>query len=161
MGPATMNDAPATSPATAAPPGGLKPVVGVGVVVLRPGQDGLEVLLIRRGKPPRQGDWSIPGGKQEWGETLHEAARREILEETGVIIGELRLIDVVDGLMREADGTLSRHLTLVDYRAEWVDGTPRAGDDALDARWVRVQDLPAYKLWSETTRIILAGAAMD
>lgn len=142
-------------------PASQKPIVGVGVVVLRPGAAGHEVLLIRRGRPPRQGDWSIPGGKQEWGETLHEAAHREIMEETGVTIAGLKLIDVVDGLMRDAGGALERHLTLVDYRADWTDGELRPGDDATDARWVPLADLPAYKLWSETIRIILAGAALE
>jgi len=70
------------------------------------------------------------------------------------------LIDVVDGLMRDAGGALARHLTLVDYRADWTGGELRPGDDAMDARWVALADLPTYKLWSETTRIILAGAAM-
>ena len=153
LGTATMNG---TTPDI-----GLKPIVGVGVVVLKPGDAGPLVLLIRRGRPPKQGDWSIPGGKQEWGETLHQAAHREIMEETGVRIANLKLIDVVDGLMRDPAGALERHLTLVDYRADWVDGEPQAGDDALDAKWVPVSDLAAYKLWSETTRIILAGASMS
>jgi 8-oxo-dGTP diphosphatase len=142
-------------------PSDQKPIVGVGVVVLRRGADGPEVLLIRRGRPPRMGDWSIPGGKQEWGETLHEAAHREIMEETGVKIANLKLIDVVDGLMHGAGGALERHLTLVDYRADWTSGDVRHGDDATDARWVPLAELPTYKLWSETTRIILAGAAME
>ena len=146
-----MNDTPAPH---------QKPIVGVGVVVFRAGNGGTEVLLIRRGRPPRQGEWSMPGGKQEWGETLHEAAHREIMEETGVTIANLKLVDVVDGLMREPDGTLSRHLTLIDYRADWVAGEPRAGDDAQDARWVPLAELPSYKLWSETTRVILAAAAL-
>jgi len=138
-----------------------RPVVGVGVVIFRSGQNGLEVLLIRRGRPPRQGQWSIPGGKQEWGETLREAAAREVMEETGLTISGLKLIDVADGLMRDDKGDLSHHLSLIDYRADWVNGEPVAGDDAADARWVPVSDLDAYSLWSETTRIILAGAAMD
>jgi 8-oxo-dGTP diphosphatase len=142
-------------------PSDQKPIVGVGVVVFRAGAAGREVLLIRRGRPPRQGEWSIPGGKQEWGETLHEAAHREIMEEAGVTIGDLKLIDVVDGLMRGTGGALERHLTLVDYRADWTGGDLRPGDDAMDARWVALGDLPTYKLWSETTRIILAGAAME
>jgi ADP-ribose pyrophosphatase YjhB (NUDIX family) len=148
-----MND---TSPSS-----DQKPIIGVGVVVLRKGPHGPEVLLIQRGKPPRQGEWSMPGGKQEWGETLHEAAHREIMEETGVRIANLKLIDVVDGLMRDAGGVLNRHLTLIDYRADWVSGEPRAGDDAQDARWVPLADLSNYRLWSETTRVILAGATMD
>lgn len=138
-----------------------KPTVGVGVVVFRAGQTGLEVLLIKRGKPPRQGEWSMPGGKQEWGETLHQAAHREVLEETGVTITDLKLVDVVDGLFRESGGSVTNHLTLVDYRAVWVSGEARAGDDATEARWVPVSDLGPYKLWSETTRVILAGAAIE
>ena len=141
-------------------PPARKPIVGVGVVVLRAGRNGLEVLLIKRGKPPYQGDWSMPGGKQEWGETLHQAAHREVLEETGVTITDLKLIDVVDGMFREPGGAITSHLTLVDYRAVWVDGELRAGDDATEARWVPVADLGPYKLWSETARVIGAGAAM-
>lgn len=137
------------------------PVVGVGVVVLRTGTAGLEVLLIRRGRPPRQGEWSMPGGKQEWGETLHQTAHREVLEETGVAIADLKLIDVVDGLFRSTEGTIDSHLTLVDYRANWVSDHPCAGDDAAEARWVPISDLAPYKLWSETARVIRAAAAMS
>jgi len=137
-----------------------KPVVGVGVVVLRDGAAGREVLLIRRGRAPRAGEWSIPGGKQEWGETVRETAHREIMEETGVTISDLKLIDVVDGLMRDAKGALDRHLTLVDFRAVWTGGAVRAGDDATEARWVLLKDLDHYTLWSETLRVIRAGADM-
>lgn len=138
-----------------------RPVVGVGVVVLRTGGAGLEVLLIRRGQPPRAGEWSIPGGKQEWGETVQEAARREVMEETGVEIANLKLIDVVDAIIRAQHGVVARHLTLVDYRADWVSGEPVAGDDASDARWVPLAEAPTYIIWTETTRIIQAGAAME
>ncbi len=136
-----------------------KPVVGVGVVIFRPGETGQDVLLIRRARPPRLGEWSIPGGKQEWGETLQETAHREVREETGVTIAGLRLIDVVDSIFRE-NGVIARHLSLIDYRADWVSGEPVAGDDAGEARWVPVADIGSYGLWSETIRIILAGAAL-
>jgi len=135
-----------------------RPVVGVGVVVLR--NNATEVLLIKRGQPPRAGEWSIPGGKQEWGETVQEAARREVMEETGVEIAGLKLIDVVDAVIRAQHGVVSRHLTLVDYRAEWVSGEARPGDDATDARWVPVAEAASYITWTETTRVILAGVAM-
>ncbi len=137
-----------------------KPIVGVGVVVLRAGGSGPEALLIQRGRPPRQGEWSIPGGRQEWGETLHEAAHRELKEETGITARDLRLIDVVDGLMREPDGSLGRHLTLIDYRGIWNGGEPCAGDDACDAKWVPVSELARYNMWSETVRIIRAAVEM-
>ena len=152
-----MNNAPEeTSPPK--PP--LRPTVGVGVVILRGGQHGPEVMLILRARPPRQGEWSIPGGKQEWGETLHDAAHREVHEETGVKIAGLKLIDAVDGFIHDDKGALVRHLTLIDYRADWVSGEPRAGDDAADVRWVPIADLARYDLWRETTRVILAAIAL-
>ena len=136
-----------------------KPSIGVGAVVLRTSPEGVEVLLIRRGKAPRAGEWSIPGGRQEWGETVREAAVREIMEETGVTVSGLRLVDVVDGIYR-VDGAVTGHWTLVDFRADWAGGTPRAGDDAIDAKWVLVSDLGRYGVWSETQRIIAAAMAL-
>jgi 8-oxo-dGTP diphosphatase len=138
-----------------------RPVVGVGVAVFRRVVSGLEVLLILRGKPPRQGQWSIPGGRQEWGETLKQAALREVQEETSIVITDLCLIDVVDGLMHDDNNALSHHLSLIDYRAIWVSGEPCAGDDADEVRWVPLSEIGLYNMWPETTRIILAGADMD
>jgi ADP-ribose pyrophosphatase YjhB (NUDIX family) len=136
---------------------GQKPTVGVGVVVLK----GDQVLLIRRGQPPRQGEWSIPGGTQELGETVRETAVREIMEETGLAIAHLRLIDVVDAFGKHPDGNLRTQWTLVDFRADWIAGEPRAGGDAAEAKWVSITEIEAYNLWSETVRIIRAGAAMS
>ncbi len=137
-----------------------KPAIGVGAVVLRTTSAGVEVLLIRRGKPPRQGEWSIPGGRQEWGETVRETAVREIAEETGVRVANLRLLDVVDGISR-ANDAVTGHWTLVDFRADWTGGDPRPGDDADDAKWVAAADLQSYGLWAETQRIIAAAIALD
>jgi len=136
--------------------GAGRPVVGVGVAVLRGG----DVLLVRRGRPPRRNEWSIPGGKQEFGETVREAACREIREETGVEIALLGLVDVVDGIRRDETGAAVSHYTLVDFAAEWVSGEPVAGDDAAEARWAPLERLGEYRLWSETRRIIAAAAAM-
>ncbi|MGE3334087.1 MAG: NUDIX hydrolase [Rhodospirillaceae bacterium] len=137
-----------------------RPSVGIGTVVLKRTGAGPEVLLIRRGKPPRMGEWSIPGGRQEWGETIRETAVREVQEETGITAINLRLIDVVDGITRSA-GAVTGHWTLVDFRADWGGGEPQAGDDATDAKWVPVSALPTYGLWSETQRIIDAALALD
>ena len=136
--------------------GAERPVVGVGVVVLR----GNDVLLVRRGAPPRRDRWSIPGGKQERGETVRDAAHREIREETGVEIALIGLVDVVDGISRDETGAAISHYTLIDFAAEWVSGEPVAGDDAAEARWTSMEELDGYRLWSETRRIIAAAAAM-
>ena len=136
--------------------GADRPVVGVGVVVLR----GSDVLLIRRAEPPRKDRWSIPGGKQERGETVRDAAHREIREETGVEIALIGLVDVVDGISRDETGAAISHYTLIDFAAEWVSGEPVAGDDAAEARWTSLENLDDYRLWSETRRIIAAAVAM-
>lgn len=144
-----------------APSGDQKrPAVGVGTVVLKQTPQGLEVLLIRRGRAPWAGEWSIPGGRQEWGESVRETAIREVREETAVEITNLSLLDVVDGITHGADGHVDKHWTLVDFRADWVSGDLRPGDDAADAKWVSVTDLDHYRLWGETRRIIAAALAV-
>jgi len=126
------------------------PVPAVGVVCLREGS----VLLIRRGKPPRLGEWSLPGGRIEQGERAVDAALRELKEETGVTARITGLLDVVDGIFPEAD----RHYVLIDYAAEWLSGEPVAGDDALEARFVPLDQVEALIDWSETRRIIALAA---
>ena len=122
------------------------PVPAVGVVCIR----GDEVLLIRRGTPPRLGEWSLPGGRIEPGERAIDAALRELREETGVEADIVGLIDVVDGFFPEA----GKHYVLIDYVAIWRSGEPVAGDDALEARFCSRPDADALIDWSETRRII-------
>lgn len=133
-----------------------RPIVGVGVVVLR----GDEVLLIQRGKPPRLGQWSLPGGMQEIGETVREAGRREVMEEAGVEIDFIGLIDVIDSIRRDGDDGVEFHYTLVDLAAEWLGGEPRAGGDAMGVRWVGLSEVDGLGLWSETVRVIREAAEM-
>ena len=127
------------------------PVPAVGIVCLRDD----EVLLIRRGTPPRQGEWSLPGGRIEPGERAVDAALRELREETGVEAEITGLIDVVDGLFPEA----GRHYVLIDYAARWVSGEPAAGDDAIEARFVALDRVEELIDWSETLRVIRMAAA--
>ena len=131
----------------------LAPVPCVGVVCLR----GDEVLLIRRGRPPRQGEWSLPGGRIEAGERAMDAALRELREETGVEAEIIGLIDVVDGLFPEA----GRHYVLIDYAARWLSGEPVAGDDALEAVFHPIDAVGEIVGWEETRRVIEAAAVME
>jgi 8-oxo-dGTP diphosphatase len=129
----------------------------VGVVCLR----GAEVLLIRRGTPPRLGEWSLPGGRIEWGEPAAAAALRELREETGVEAQLIGLIDVVDGLFTSrSSGETTRHYVLVDYAARWVSGEPVAGDDASEACFHPLSAIDGLGLWDETVRVIRAGARL-
>lgn len=117
-------------------------------------------LLVRRGKEPNRGQWSIPGGAQHLGETVHEAAEREVREETGLTIRVLGLIDVVDGIRRNAEGSISWHYTLVDLAAEWLEGEACAGDDAEAVGWFTLEDLPGLELWRETERVIRQSVSL-
>jgi len=127
-----------------------RPFVGIGVVVLRPG----EVLLVRRGKAPNIGSWTLPGGAQDVGETAEAAARRELLEETGVTVGDLHLAANVDAITRDPDGRVRYHYTILDFAAHWTAGEARGDSDAAEARWVRFDDVESYHLWSEAYRVI-------
>jgi len=127
-----------------------RPIVGIGVVVLR----GDTVLLVRRGKPPNVGSWTLPGGAQEIGETAETAARRELLEETGIEVGPLRFAAVVDSIRRDADGRVQYHYTIVDFCARWAAGEPRAASDVTEAVWAPLDALDEFALWSEAHRVI-------
>ena len=130
------------------------PVPAVGVVCVR----GREVLLIRRGQPPRKDEWSLPGGRIEWGERTADAALRELHEETGVQAELVGLIEVVDGLFASrGGGDIWAHYVLVDYAARWTGLEPRAGDDVTEARFFAPQELPALGLWDAAHRAIAAA----
>ncbi|MFZ1989033.1 MAG: NUDIX hydrolase [Alphaproteobacteria bacterium] len=128
-----------------------RPVIGCAAVVWR----GPEVLLIRRGRPPLKGQWSIPGGHQKWGETVRECALRELKEETGLDAEILGLIDVVDAIYRD-DGK-DYHFTFIDFAARMTGGEVKAGDDAGEARWHAGDSLDSLGIWSETLRVIRAA----
>jgi 8-oxo-dGTP diphosphatase len=133
-----------------------QPVPAVGVVVLR----GEDVLLVRRGTPPRLGQWSLPGGRIEWGETAEAAALRELKEETGVEAELLGLIEVVDALFTSrTSGETTRHYVLIDFAARWISGEPVAGDDAVEARFVHHTEVAGLVEWAETVRIVEAARA--
>lgn len=124
--------------------------VGVGAVVFR----GEDVLVVRRGKQPFEGQWSIPGGALEHGESLMDAARREVREETGVEIDIIALLDVFE-ILAAAEGG---HLVIIDYVAQWTRGEPRAGDDATEAEFVDIKTAVARLSWDKTRQAIRRAA---
>lgn len=136
-----------------------RPIVGVGIVLLKlpdasaPGA----VLLVRRGKPPALGQWSLPGGAQELGETAEHAARRELAEETGLVPGPLLLAANVDSIHRDADGRVQYHYTILDFAGLWQGGEPIAGTDVTNAVFAPLDSLERYALWSEAHRVIDAA----
>ncbi len=113
------------------------------------------VLLIRRGKAPRIGEWSLPGGSQNIGETVRETARREVREETAIEIGPPRFLEVVDAIIPDESGRVKYHYTLVDFWAEWKSGEITAGDDATHVEWIPLKALDSTPLWETTRRVIL------
>jgi ADP-ribose pyrophosphatase YjhB (NUDIX family) len=127
-----------------------RPLVGIGIAVLRPGA----ALLVRRGRPPNLGAWSLPGGAQELGETAEEAARRELLEETGLAVGPLVLAANVDSIHRDPDGRVQFHYTILDFAARWEGGKAVAGGDVSAVAWAEFDRFDDYALWSEARRVI-------
>ncbi len=128
----------------------VRPIVGIGVVLLKPGA----VLLVRRAKPPNAGSWSLPGGAQELGEPAEQAARRELLEETGLEAGTMVLAANVDSIHRDAAGRIQFHYTILDFAAAWRSGEPVAGGDVSEARFAPFDQLADYALWEEAHRVI-------
>lgn len=134
------------------------PIAAAGIVCFR----GEDVLLVRRGKPPFEGAWSLPGGRIEWGERARDAALRELMEETGCAAEIVGLVDVVDAVLSRASAPDAPwgHYLLIDYAARWSAGEPRPGDDAREARFFAPPRLAELGLWSETLRVVEAARAM-
>jgi len=128
--------------------------IGVGAVVFR----GEEVLLVKRGKPPFEGHWSIPGGGLEFGERLEAAATREVMEETGIEVKIGALIGVFEAMPDDV-GQLT-HTVMVDYCAEWSAGEPIAADDAADAAFFSFDEARKRLSWDETRRAVAMAIDM-
>jgi ADP-ribose pyrophosphatase len=126
------------------------PRVGVGAVVFQDDR----ILMIKRGKSPSKGMWSIPGGRLELGETLQEAAEREVFEETGLTVKAGTPLFVFDMVARDDDGRVKYHYVIVDLAAEFIHGEVKAGDDADDARWVLFEELESLGVSEKTIRLL-------
>jgi len=126
------------------------PRVAVGAVVFKDER----VLLVRRGQPPSEDLWAIPGGSVEIGETLQEAAEREILEETGITVRAGEPVYTFDVIDRDSAGKIRFHYVIVDLAADYVTGEPKAGDDAAEARWVTAQEIDTLPVSPPTLKLL-------
>ncbi|HZU30461.1 MAG TPA: NUDIX hydrolase [Candidatus Angelobacter sp.] len=119
-----------------------RPIVGVGAVIIDEGR----VLLVKRGSPPLLGEWSLPGGVVELGETLRAAAEREAQEETGLLVKAGEVLEVFDRIIPGRNNAPQYHYVLIDFLCAVLGGELRAGGDAADARWVKESELVEFKL---------------
>jgi mutator protein MutT len=133
-----------------------RPVVGVGAIVV----DGSCVLLVKRAHEPLKGEWSLPGGAVEVGETLADAVTREVREETGLDVRVGSLVEVLERVHREADGRVEFHYVLADYVCMPIGGTLTPASDAADARWVSFDEMSAYGVSATTVAVIAKALAM-
>jgi 8-oxo-dGTP diphosphatase len=134
-----------------------RPMVGVGGVVISQGR----ALLVRRGSAPLQGQWSIPGGMLEVGETIVAGVRRELAEETGIEVRVGELIEVFERITPDASGKTQYHFVVLDYLCEILSGEARAASDVVDVAWATPTELASYSISETATRVILKAFEME
>jgi ADP-ribose pyrophosphatase YjhB (NUDIX family) len=131
------------------------PLVGVGAVIVKESR----VLLIQRGTPPLLGEWSLPGGVLECGETLREAVAREVREETGLAVEPGEMLGVYERVIRDDEGRVRYHYVLIDFLCRAAGGDLKAGSDAADVRWFTLDELPALNLAYDANDVVRKGLA--
>jgi len=130
-----------------------RPLLGVGAVIVRNEQ----VLVVRRANPPLKGEWSIPGGLVETGETTREALVREIREETGLTVEPVEFIEVFERILHDADSRVQYHFVVIDYLCRIISGESCPGSDVSEMRWATFDDLQILGITPETRGVIRKG----
>jgi 8-oxo-dGTP diphosphatase len=128
-----------------------RPVLGIGALIFNGAR---QILLVERGREPLKGMWSLPGGVLETGETLIEGIIREVLEETGLVIEPVQVVEIFERIMRDDQGKPEYHYVLIDYICTVAGGELAAADDVSDVRWVSKQDLSSIRLTEGTLGVI-------
>jgi ADP-ribose pyrophosphatase YjhB (NUDIX family) len=126
------------------------PLVGVGALIFDRGR----ILMAQRGKEPLKGWWTLPGGALESGELLDHAVRREVLEETGLVIEPVRVFEIFERIIRDAVGVAEYHYVLIDYLCRVTGGEARAGDDVCNVAWMRLEELKDIQITEGTLGVI-------
>lgn len=132
-----------------------RPVVGVGAVIVREGK----ALIVRRAHEPRKGEWSLPGGMLDLGESLEDAVRREVKEETGLDVELGPIIETFDRVHRDADGRIRYHFVIIDYVCWPLGGQASAGSDAEAIAWVAADEIDGYKVNEHAAAVLRRGLA--
>jgi ADP-ribose pyrophosphatase YjhB (NUDIX family) len=130
--------------------------VAVGVLLL----DGDQLLLVKRGRPPAQGKWTVPGGGVELGETLAEAAARELREETGLSARLGPVVEILERVVHDAAGSVEYHYVILDFLGTDPRGVPAPGSDVSEVRWVKVADLSQYQTTDSLEPVIARALEM-
>ncbi len=130
-----------------------RPLIGVGAVIVAENR----VVVVRRGHEPLKGEWSIPGGVLEIGETLRAGAAREALEETGLVVEPGEVLEVLDRIVRDQQGRVQFHYVLIDFLCRPRGGELRAGGDAEEARWISAGELEAFAIADSAAAVLRKG----
>src|SRR4051812_37578770 len=134
-----------------------RPIVGVGAVIIHDGR----ALIVQRAGEPRKGEWTVPGGVLEVGETLRSGVEREVLEETGLVVKAGPVVDVYENIWPDASGKTQFHYVLVDFLCELIAGDLRCATDASAARWITLEELDGMELIGKTAEAIRKGFEMN
>jgi len=139
-----------------------RPIVAVGAAVCRDER----VLIVQRGKPPSKGVWTVPGGAVDLGETMRQAAAREVMEETGIQIKVGEVIGILDNIIRDRNGCpagptdIRYHYAIIDFAAQYVSGELTPSDELMDAAWVSPAELDAYHVPAKAQEVLLKALAL-
>jgi 8-oxo-dGTP diphosphatase len=136
-----------------------RPLLGVGAIIIR--EEDNRVLLVRRAHPPLEGEWSIPGGLVEAGETTKQAIIREVGEETGLEVEPVKLVEVCERILRDQDGEVEYHFVLIDYMCRIVSGETHADSDVSEVRWAGLEELESLGVAHETCAVIRKAVRTD
>jgi ADP-ribose pyrophosphatase YjhB (NUDIX family) len=127
-----------------------RPLVGVGALIFRRGR----ILMAQRGKEPLKGLWSLPGGALESGESLDHAVRREVIEETSLVVEPVEVFEIIERILKDAAGVVEYHYVLIDYICRIIGGEPCAGDDVCRVAWMRPEELKGLQITEGTLGVI-------